>query len=143
MVWLIRVLFPITWLVSDHVILKHNALMLLYLPLDFYFILLGLSLIFRNRIPCRDFYGKYMKLHTITYALLLFGFITGIIKQDVSRSLYFVCPGFIISLFLLYINERDKGSQYFLYKLLCRELCLKECKLLIIFNRRNDYHLTV
>ena len=108
---LLGVLFPITWLVSDHVILKHNALMLLYLPLDFYFILLGLSLIFRNRIPCRDFYGKYMKLHTITYALLLFGFITGIIKQDVSRSLYFVCPGFIISLFLLYINERDKGSQ--------------------------------
>ena len=103
---LLGLAFPITWLVSDHVILKHNALMLLYIPLDFYFVLLGLSILFRNRICLSGFFRKYISLHVIAYGVLLAFYMLGFIKQDVSRSLYFVCPGFIVSLYLLQLNMR-------------------------------------
>ena len=105
---ILGIAFPITWLVSEHAILKHNALMLLYLPFDFYFLLLGFSILFLNRICFLNFFRKYVSLHVIAYGFLLVLYMVGLIKQDVSRSLYFVCPGFIVSLYLLQLNQRKE-----------------------------------
>ena len=105
---ILGIAFPITWLISEHAILKHNALMLLYLPLDFYFLLLGFSILFLNRICFSNFFRKYVSLHVIAYGFLLVLYMVGLIEQDVSRSLYFVCPGFIVSLYLLQLNKRKE-----------------------------------
>ena len=99
-------LFPITWMVSDHEILKHNVLMLLYFPVDIYFVFLGLGLIFKNKIACKGFFRKFMTSHALAYGLLIILFYTGLTSQDISRSLYFVCPGMLLTLFLLSVNDK-------------------------------------
>ena len=104
---LIGLLIPVTWLVSAHVDLHHNANILLFWPLDFILLAWALAIIVQGRGWSLSekkivWLRNYALLHMIVTLLMPILRILGIIEQNVDRVMVWVLPPYMVILFLLW-----------------------------------------
>ncbi len=104
---LIGFLMPLTWLVSDHLDLHHNANMLLFWPLDGILVIWALALLVQGRgwqLPVKGtlLLRRYVLAHMIVTLLMPVLRLLGLIQQDVNRVIVWVLPPYMVILFLLW-----------------------------------------
>jgi hypothetical protein len=104
---LIGFLMPVTWLVSEHKDLHHNANMLLFWPFDVILLVWAFALLIQGRgwqLPVKGtlFLRRYVLAHMIGTLLMPVLRILGMIEQDVNREIVWVLPPYLVILFLLW-----------------------------------------
>lgn len=104
---LIGFLMPVTWLVSEHLDLHHNANMLLFWPLDAILVIWAFALLVQGRgwqLPVKGtlFLRRYVLAHMIVTLLMPVLRLLGLIQQDVNRVIVWVLPPYMVILFLLW-----------------------------------------
>jgi hypothetical protein len=104
---LIGFLMPVTWLVSEHKDLHHNANMLLFWPFDIILLVWAFALLIKGRgwrLPVKGtlFLRRYVLAHMIGTLLMPVLRILGMIEQDVNREIVWVLPPYLVILFLLW-----------------------------------------
>ncbi len=100
------VLMPLTWAVSAHLDLHHNALQLLFWPLDFLLVPLVLGLLWRGRalrMQARNLkiVRTYIIAHLLVSMLLPVLRSLDLIQQNVDRALVYVLPPYLVIIFIL------------------------------------------
>ncbi|HYX35448.1 MAG TPA: DUF4105 domain-containing protein [Oligoflexus sp.] len=104
---LVGFLMPVTWLVSDHLDLHHNANMLLFWPIDVILIVWAFALLVQGRgwrLPVKGtlFLRRYVLVHMIVTLSMPVLRLLGLIHQDVNRAIVWVLPPYMVILFLLW-----------------------------------------
>jgi hypothetical protein len=104
---LLGFLMPLTWVVSDHLDLHHNANMLLFWPLDVILLVWALAILVQGRgwqLPVKGtlFLRRYVLFHMVGTLLMPVLRLLGLIEQDVNRILVWVLPPYMVILFLLW-----------------------------------------
>jgi hypothetical protein len=104
---LVGFLMPVTWLVSEHKDLHHNANMLLFWPFDLILLVWAFALLVRGRgwqLPVKGtlFLRRYVLIHMIGTLLMPVLRMLGMIEQDVNREIVWVLPPYMVILFLLW-----------------------------------------
>ncbi len=104
---LVGFLMPVTWLVSAHVDLHHNANMLLFWPMDIILLLWALAILVQGHGWSLSekkitWLRNYALLHMIVTLLMPILRILGIIDQNVDRVMIWVLPPYMVIVFLLW-----------------------------------------
>ncbi len=104
---LIGFLMPLTWMVSAHIDLHHNANMLLFWPLDGILVIWMLAILVQGRSWALDdrkslFLRRYVLLHLIGTLVMPVLRLLGLISQNVDRVIVWVLPPYMVLLFLLW-----------------------------------------
>jgi len=104
---LVGFLMPVTWVVSQHLDLHHNANMLLFWPFDVILLVWVLALLVRGRgwqLPVKGtlFLRRYVLAHMIVTLMMPVLRLLGLIHQDVNRVIVWVLPPYMVILFLLW-----------------------------------------
>ena len=97
---LLGILMPLTWVVSDHTDLHHNVNMLIFLPLDLIFFVMGWIWLIKGRSMSLSDRGqrllqRYLQLHIILIAAYVISWTLGYLKQDVQQVALFVLPVYL------------------------------------------------
>lgn len=95
--WVFGFLMALSWMISDHLDLHHNANLLLFWPTDFVFIFIGPYLTFKGKAMVFSekwtrFLKYYFELHLVCAVILAIGYMTGWIEQNVSRIVTTLVP---------------------------------------------------
>lgn len=110
-------IMPVSWLFSDHADLKHNANMLLFLPIDWWFFvptlyaLRGKSINAESHPRVFGITKRMIQLHVVLAILLLFVYLTGIIDQNVG--VVFGTFGLLFFVYLYLVHTRVLGERVF------------------------------
>lgn len=118
---LLGILMPLTWAVSAHLDLHHNALQLLFWPLDGLLLIWAFGLLRKGRgLELSPQLGRLLKLYCTAHILIsLFLPVLrslDLIQQNIDRALVYVLPPYLALVFLLYRvglthkQERVKAS---------------------------------
>jgi hypothetical protein len=104
---LVGFLMPVTWVVSAHLDLHHNANMLLFWPFDVILLVWAFAILVQGRgwqLPVRStlFLRRYVLAHMIGTLLMPVLRLLGLIQQDVDRVIVWVLPPYMVILFLLW-----------------------------------------
>jgi hypothetical protein len=104
---LIGFLMPLTWIVSEHLDLHHNANMLLFWPFDVILLVWVIALLIQGRgwqLPVKGtlFLRRYVLAHMIGTLLMPVLRLLGLIQQDVNREIVWILPSYMVILFLLW-----------------------------------------
>lgn len=100
-------LMPLTWLVSQHLDLHHNAHILLFWPLDGILVIWVWGLLIKGRAlrvneGQAKFLRSYVLLHMIVTLFMPVLRVLGVIEQNIDRSLVSVMPCYMVILLLLW-----------------------------------------
>lgn len=101
------VLMPLTWAVSAHLDLHHNALQLLFWPLDGIFVLWALAVLKKGRAlklgaRLRAGLRFYCVAHLLVSLLLPVLRSLDLVLQNIDRPLVYVLPPYLTAIFLLF-----------------------------------------
>lgn len=104
---LLGFLMPLTWVVSNHLDLHHNANMLVFWPFDFILLVWLFAILVQGhgwRVSARSaaFLQRYVLAHVIVTLLMPVLRLLGLIQQNVDRISVWILPPYLVMLFLLW-----------------------------------------
>lgn len=110
-------LMALSWAISEHLDLHHNATLFLFWPIDIFAFALALMILFKGR-PLElgrgayTFARVYLLVHIIVSLLLPCLRMLGLIVQDVDRVSVFLLPPYLVILLKLYrVGLRQKPQR--------------------------------
>ncbi len=97
---LIGTILMVNWICSDYRFLKHGLALLIYAPIDWYFVSAGIAMLKRRELP--QYLDAVIQGRLLLILAAVIGGVSGLFKQDIAALLWTQGPFIVLTLIILY-----------------------------------------